>query len=88
MRKFLLLLVTLCTCYSLFADVNLPNFFGDNMILQRHKPIPVWGWASPNEKITVLFDHQTKTTKADKAGKWMIKLDNENAGGPYILTIK
>ena len=88
MRKILLLLVTVFSCYSLFADVSLPNFFGDNMVLQRDKQIPVWGWASPKEKITVQFDHQTKTTKADKSGKWMIKLDNENAGGPYVLTIK
>src|ERR1019366_5802067 len=88
MRKILLLLVSICTCYSLFADVSLPNFFGNNMVLQRDKPIPVWGWASAHEKIIVQFDHQTKTTKADKAGKWMVKLDNENAGGPYVLTIK
>ena len=88
MRKILLLLTLLSTCYSLFADVSLPNFFGNNMVLQRDKPIPVWGWASPKEKITVQFDHQTKAIKADKSGKWMIKLDNENAGGPYVLTIK
>lgn len=88
MRKILLLLTLLATCYSLLADVTLPNFFGNNMVLQRDKPIPVWGWASPKEKIIVQFDHQTKTIKADKAGKWMIKLDNENAGGPYVLAIK
>ena len=88
MRKILLLLTLISTCYSLLADVSLPNFFGDNMVLQRDKPIPVWGRASPKEKITVQFDHQTKTTQADKSGKWMVKLDNENAGGPYLLTIK
>ena len=88
MRKILLLLTLISTCYSLLADVSLPNFFGDNMVLQRDKPIPVWGRASPKEKITVQFDHQTKTTKADKSGKWMIKLDDENAGGPYALIIK
>ena len=88
MRKILLLFAALFTCYSLFAEVAMPNFFGDNMVLQRDKPLPVWGWASPKETITVLFDHQTKTTKADRDGKWMVKLDNENAGGPYILTIK
>ena len=88
MRKIQLLLVLIFTGCSLFADVSLPNFFGNNMVLQRDKPIPVWGRANANEKITVQFDHQTKTTKADKAGKWMVKLDNENAGGPYVLTIK
>src|SRR6185312_5776087 len=33
-------------------------------------------------------DHQTKKTKADKNGKWMVKLDNESAGGPYQLIVK
>ncbi len=88
MRKILLLLTLLATCNLLLADVSLPNFFGDNMVLQRDKPIPVWGWASPKEKIIVQFDNQTKTTKADRSGKWMIKLDSESAGGPYVLTIK
>jgi sialate O-acetylesterase len=88
MRKIQLLFVALIICSSLFADVKLPNFFGNNMVLQRDKPIPVWGWANPNEKISVDFNHQTITTKADKAGKWIIKLSNENAGGPYVLTVK
>ncbi|MEO8413259.1 MAG: sialate O-acetylesterase [Ginsengibacter sp.] len=88
MKKICLLLLGALVGYAVFAEVRLPNFFGSNMVLQRDKVIPVWGWADANEKITVQFDHQTKTTKADKAGKWMIKLDNETAGGPYQLTIK
>src|SRR5664279_3157907 len=88
MKKIALLLVTTLIGYAMFAEVRLPNFFGSNMVLQRDKVIPIWGWADANEKITVQFNRQTKTTKADKAGKWMIKLDNETAGGPYQLTIK
>ncbi len=88
MKKIGLSLVTLFICYSLYADVRLPKFFGDNMVLQRNKPISVWGWADANEKITVQFNHQTKITKADKTGKWMIKLNNETAGGPYQLIVK
>ncbi len=61
-------------CYSLYANVKMPKIFGDNMVLQRNKTIPVWGWADANEKISVQFNHQTKTIKADKSGKWMIKL--------------
>ncbi|RMG05111.1 MAG: hypothetical protein D6741_00015, partial [Planctomycetota bacterium] len=29
------------------------NIFQTNMVLQRDKPIRVWGWASPGEKVTV-----------------------------------
>jgi sialate O-acetylesterase len=88
MMKISFLLAIIFSCYSLYADVTLPKIFGDNMILQRNRSIPVWGWANANEKITVQFNHQTKKTKADKNGNWMIKLDNESAGGPYQLIIK
>jgi sialate O-acetylesterase len=36
------------------------NVFQTNMVLQRDKPVPVWGWASPGEKITVSFAGQTE----------------------------
>lgn len=71
-----------------FATVRLPNIFGDNMILQRDKPIPVWGWADKNEKVTIQFNQQTKTVKADKNGQWKVFLNPEKAGGPYNLSVK
>ena len=88
MKRIGLSLVTLLICSSLYADVKLPQFFSDNMVLQRDKPIPVWGWAGAGENITVRFNNQAKKTKADKNGKWMVKLDNEIAGGPFQLIIK
>jgi sialate O-acetylesterase len=85
MRKTVLVLFILLVQYA-SANITLPKIFGDNMVLQREKPIPVWGWAQPGEKITIQFNKQTKTTIADKNGKWMLKLDPEKAGGPYTLT--
>jgi sialate O-acetylesterase len=73
--------------FSANAQIRLPKFFSENMVLQRNGSIPVWGWASANEKIIVQFNKQTKTTKADKNGKWMVRLDAEKAGGPYVLNI-
>src|SRR5215831_10147053 len=85
-NNFLLLVFIFCVT-QVFSNVSLPKIFGDNMVLQRSKSIPVWGWADANEKITIQFDKQTKTVKADKNGKWMVRLDNESAGGPYQLTV-
>ena len=34
------------------ADVSLPNIFNHNMVLQRGQPVPVWGWAAPDEPVT------------------------------------
>ncbi len=68
------------------ADVKLPKIFGDNMILQRNKPITVWGWADAGEKVTIQFKHQLQKTKAGKDGKWKITLNAEPAGGPFQLS--
>lgn len=68
------------------ADIRLPEIFGDNMVLQRNKPIPVWGWADPGEKLTVQFNKQVSKTQAGKDGKWKIMLSAETAGGPYQLS--
>jgi sialate O-acetylesterase len=40
------------------ADVKLPAIFGDNMVLQADKKLPVWGWASPGEDVTVSLGDQ------------------------------
>lgn len=85
-KNFLLLLVVL-GCFSMQAKVTVASIFSDNMVVQRNVQIPVWGSADANEKITVQFHNQTQTTTADKNGKWMVRLQNESAGGPYILKI-
>lgn len=87
--KKLFSVLLLCSFVSVIvsANVRLPKFFSDNMVLQRSKPINIWGWASPKEKITIQFNHQTKTTKAANTGKWLVMLDAETAGGPYRLTV-
>ena len=56
------------------AELNLPAIFGDNMVLQQQMPVPVWGWAAPNTKVTVTFAGQTKSTQAGADGKWLVKL--------------
>jgi sialate O-acetylesterase len=84
MKKFLLALFILAASYC-YSNVTLPKIFGDNMVLQRDKLIPVWGWAAPNEKITVQFNKQIKTAVAGKDGKWKLNLSPEKAGGPYVL---
>jgi len=60
---------------SLAADLRLSPVFGDHMVLQRDKPVKVWGWADSGEKITVEFAGQRKTAKAAKDGTWQVVLD-------------
>ena len=46
------------------------NIFGDSMVLQRDKPVRVWGWAKPGAKVTVVL-----TDRRDEA----VKLAGEKA---------
>lgn len=57
------------------TPLELPAIFSDGMVLQRDKPVAVWGWHEPGAKVTVAFAGQTKTAQADAAGKWMTRLD-------------
>ena len=57
------------------AEVLLPKIFGNGMVLQCDKPVRIWGWAKPREKVTILFAAQTKTATADADGNWSVKLD-------------
>ena len=66
------LAVWLVVCASAaFGDVMAPAIFSNKMVLQRDLPVPVWGTASPAEKISVSFAGQTQTTAADGQGKWI-----------------
>jgi len=56
------------------ADVKLAALFSDNMVLQQGAPVPVWGTASPGERVTVQFAGQKKSVKAVKDGKWRVTL--------------
>lgn len=67
--------------------IKMPALFADHMVLQRNKPVPVWGWANPGEKVVVSFDGQSKQTIASADGKWMVKLDPLQVGKPREMTI-
>ena len=71
---FLALILFACNL-SAVETLRLPNIFGDKMVLQRGKPVRVWGWAKPNAEVTVAFAEQSKTTKANGEGQWTLQLD-------------
>ena len=74
---------------DLRAEVSLPRFFGDNMVLQRDMPLPVWGTAAPGEAVTVTLGGQTHSTTAAADGSWHVFLDPvQEYGGPHTLTVK
>ena len=71
------------------ATVRLPPLVGSHMVLQRGRPVPVWGWAAPGEAVSVTFRGQAYRASApDAQGRWQATLPATPAGGPYALTIK
>ena len=48
--------------------------FSDNAVLQRDREVPVWGWATPGQNVTVKLDAQTRTARADADGRWMARI--------------
>lgn len=87
----LLVSFTLIIIFSfiVYADVRLPEIIGNSMVLQQKETVPIWGWADPDENITVNFGQQTKTTVADKEGKWRVNLEAMKANfTPQTMTIK
>jgi sialate O-acetylesterase len=73
---------------SALAAVKPHPLVSDGMVLQQGIKAPVWGTADPGEEITVKFLDQEQKTAAGKDGKWLVRLDNLKAGGPYELTIR
>lgn len=55
-------------------EVEVARVFADNMVLQREKPVRVWGWAKTGTKIAVVFAGQRKET-VTKSGKWVVVMD-------------
>jgi sialate O-acetylesterase len=69
------------------GEVHLPHLLSDHGVLQRERPIHIWGWAAIAEKVSVKFHEQSTETVADNAGRWSVWLKPEAAGGPYVLSV-
>jgi len=57
------------------AEIRLPGFYGESMVMQRQAPIPIWGWADPGEEVTVqLGAAEAVTGRANETGRWEVTL--------------
>ncbi len=74
MRNLLLCLALSSLGAAAQANVVLAPLFTDNAVLQRDKPVPIWGTADAGEKVAISFAGQTVATTADAAGKWSVAL--------------
>ena len=81
---------------KLHAEVILPAIISDNMVLQMGQELQFWGWAEPNEEITVIVTPADPGTesKPDSSsampgadGRWLIKLPARPKPGSVGVTV-
>lgn len=86
--RFVLALTSLGSCCQALADVRMPALFTPHMVLQRDMPVPIWGWADPQEEVTVELGDQRKVATADAEGNWKVVLDPLQLGPPRTLVVQ
>ncbi len=72
---------------TVLADITLPKFFSDHMVLQQKSLFPVWGTAEPNQALVIRFNGSEIKTVAAADGKFSVSITTPAAGGPYHLEI-
>jgi len=87
-RSLVLIAIAMAAVVPAAADVTLPHVLADHMVIQRGQPVHIWGKASPDEAVTVIFRGASQGTKADSLGRWTVSLAPGEAGGPFALTVK
>jgi len=71
-------------------SLRLAKIFSDHMVLQQGKPIKVWGWAAPGERVSItltqdqkLGDAACERFDADSRGRRPVEDD-----GSYAVTVR
>ena len=69
-------------------DLRVPHVIGDHMVLQRDRPILIWGSAAPAEKIAISLNGATVDAITARDARWSVELPAMKAGGPFVLDIQ
>ncbi|HME40365.1 MAG TPA: sialate O-acetylesterase [Steroidobacteraceae bacterium] len=91
-RPVLAMLGVLAAAQVPAADAAAPplldSMFQDHAVLQRDRPIPIWGRAHPGDQLAVSINAGTVHARADASGHWRTVLPAMQAGGPYSLEVR
>jgi sialate O-acetylesterase len=94
MKKITLrLLITtfnLMVLQSVYAEIKLPAIVSSNMVLQRNTSVKLWGWADPNEKISIKTSWLKKSIniQADAEGNWSVDVQTTNSKEAQSIILK
>ncbi len=85
-----LLTIALCTGDASAGPLKTHGIFRSNMVLQRGRPIKIWGWAPAGQEVKVSLGERSATCKAagDK-GRWEVTFEPQPANTkPQTLTVQ
>jgi len=85
-----LLTIALCTGDVTAGTLKTHGIFSSNMVIQRDKPITIWGWAGSGSRVSVQFgEEKAEATAGAKAGRWEVTFPARQADATGLrLTVK
>ena len=81
-------LVLVASPPAAFAAVRVAALIGNHMMVQRDRPVRLWGTAAPGESVRAALAGGKAATQTDASGHWAVTLPSVAAGGPFVLTIE
>lgn len=88
MKRTALPLLLALLAATAHAEVRLAEVFGEHMVLQRDRPLKLWGRATPGQTLDVAFAGRSARAKVGTDGRWQVQFPPLPAGGPHRLTVK
>lgn len=70
-----------------YGGLNIDAIFSSNMVLQREKPITLFGTANRESDISITFNGKNYSAINDRQGTWRIQIPPMKAGGPYKISV-
>ena len=75
-----LMLITAGASAAENQALRVHNIFGSNMVIQRNKPIKIWGWAPAGQKVSVQFGEAKAEAAAEgQQGRWEVTFPAQEA---------
>src|ERR1700690_1462590 len=81
-------LVLVASPTAAFATVGVAALIGNHMMVQRDRPVRLWGTGAPGESVRAALAGGKAATQTDASGHWAVTLPSVAAGGPFVLTIE
>jgi len=86
---FVLLLGLVSAASVCGSDLRLHSAFSDHMVLQREKPMAVFGRGQAGASVSVAFADQSQTTTVKPDGTWQVTLPALSVSTtPSVLTVR